>query len=387
MKSNIPLTTVKVLLSELPEDIRGKTVLVGGQALALWASHYDEKKDFEENSLVLSHDIDFLGNHTDLDKIASAWNATSIHKNTAFDPSINTGTLLFNDPEGKERIVDVLSLVHGINSKDIEQFSDKLLISVDNKKTTINTLSPPLCLLSRVKNLELYEKQGKQNKADRENQVRIPLAKKVTKKYISELLDKGYIRDSLKIAQFLGKNLLADAIPGEHSAWPKKFKEIQLPRLLGQQNEKLARTADKNYQQNKVREAQIGVRYKGKILSIKDNIAIQEYGKSLIAHDVSKINQKLKPGQNYTIYHDVNTSTAQEQKIIEAVASKLIQSKVKNPAQRQALQSAINNRLNERAAEGKIPSVQAYDKNIPSKTKSTEQKIQPQKEQDLDRSK
>jgi hypothetical protein len=314
MKSNIPISTVKILLSKLSNDLRKGTVLVGGQALALWASHYENKKEFDEKSLVLSHDIDFLGNYSDLDKLASTWNATSVHKNTAFDPSTNMGTFLFNDPEGQSRIVDVLSVVHGIGNKDMEKFTDKIILSVDGKQTSINLLSPPLCLLSRVKNLELYQKQGRQNKVDREQIVRIPLAKELTKKYISDYLNSDKKREALNIAKFLGEHLLADAIPGEHPAWPKKFKEIQFPRLLGQQNEKLARKADKNYQKNEVREAQSGVRYKGKILSIKDNVAIQEYGKSLIAHDLSKINHEIKLDKNYAIYYGETKCIVQEQK-------------------------------------------------------------------------
>ncbi len=314
MKSNIPLNTVKSLLIELPEDVRNEAVLVGGQALALWADHYANEKMFKENALVLSHDIDFIGSYSQLDKMASTWNATEINKNTDFDPSTNMGTFLFNDPEGKERIVDVLSLIHGIDNKDLDKFTDEIMLSIDGKETPINILSPPLCLLSRVKNLDLYEKQGRKDKIDRETKVRIPLAKELTKKYINDYLNSGKEREALNIAQFLGKNMLADAIPREHQAWPKKFKEIQLPRLLGLQNEKLERKSEKNYQKNEVRKAQIGVCYKGEILSIKDNTAIQKYGKSLISHDVSKFDKELKLGKSYVIYHDVNKSDVQEQK-------------------------------------------------------------------------
>lgn len=314
MKTNIPIKTVKSLLSELPEDARNETVLVGGQALALWADHYKNERIFKDNTLILSHDIDFIGSHNNLEKMASAWRAISVHKNNNFDPSTNMGTFLFNDPEGKERIVDVLSLIHGVDNKDVERFTDKISISSKGKKISLNILSPPLCLLSRVKNLELYKKQGRQSKVDREEKVRIPLAKEITRNYINNLLDNGQVRDSLKIAEFLGKKMLADAIPGEHQAWPKKFKEIQLPHLLGQQKEKEARNSEINHQINKIRKAQKNVRYKGKILSVKNNIAIQECGKSRISHDLSKLNMKLIPGKNYAIYHGVNKSIAQEQK-------------------------------------------------------------------------
>ncbi|MHC8297726.1 LPD7 domain-containing protein [Pseudomonas sp. LB3P58] len=49
-------------------------------------------------------------------------------------------------------------------------------------------------------------------------------------------------------------------------------------------------------------------------------------------------------------------------KIVEAVAAKVIDAKVKDPVQREQLRKAIDARLVERAQQGKIPTVKVYDK-------------------------
>lgn len=59
-------------------------------------------------------------------------------------------------------------------------------------------------------------------------------------------------------------------------------------------------------------------------------------------------------------------------KVVEAVAAAVIDAKVKDPAQRQALKAAVDARLVERAKAGKVPSVAVYDKDAPAKTQQPE---------------
>lgn len=59
-------------------------------------------------------------------------------------------------------------------------------------------------------------------------------------------------------------------------------------------------------------------------------------------------------------------------KVAEAVASALIDSKVKDPAQREALKAAVGARLVEREKAGKVPAVPVYDKAAPAKTQTPE---------------
>jgi putative DNA primase/helicase len=54
-------------------------------------------------------------------------------------------------------------------------------------------------------------------------------------------------------------------------------------------------------------------------------------------------------------------------KVVESVASALIDAKVKDPAQRKALKAAVGVRLADREKANKVPAVQVYDKAAPSK--------------------
>lgn len=59
-------------------------------------------------------------------------------------------------------------------------------------------------------------------------------------------------------------------------------------------------------------------------------------------------------------------------KVVEAVAAAVIDAKVQDPAQRQALKAAVDARLVERAKAGKVPTVTIYDKDAPAKIQQPE---------------
>lgn len=59
-------------------------------------------------------------------------------------------------------------------------------------------------------------------------------------------------------------------------------------------------------------------------------------------------------------------------KVAEAVASALIDSKVKDPAQREALKAAVGARMAEREKANKVPTVPVYDKAAPAKSQQPE---------------
>lgn len=59
-------------------------------------------------------------------------------------------------------------------------------------------------------------------------------------------------------------------------------------------------------------------------------------------------------------------------KVAEAVASALIDSKVKDPAQREALKAAVGARMAEREKANKVPSVPVYDKAAPAQSQQQE---------------
>jgi len=67
-----------------------------------------------------------------------------------------------------------------------------------------------------------------------------------------------------------------------------------------------------------------------------------------------------------------NVQKSDKHIVAEAVADALIDSKVKDPAQRDALKAAVGARLVERETIGKMPAVPVYDKTAPPKTQTRE---------------
>ena len=59
-------------------------------------------------------------------------------------------------------------------------------------------------------------------------------------------------------------------------------------------------------------------------------------------------------------------------KVVQAVASAFIESKVKDPAQREALKAAVGARMAEREKANKVPAVPVYDKAAPAKSQQPE---------------
>ncbi|ERZ10177.1 LPD7 domain-containing protein [Pseudomonas aeruginosa] len=71
-------------------------------------------------------------------------------------------------------------------------------------------------------------------------------------------------------------------------------------------------------------------------------------------------------------------------KVVEALAAAVVDANVKNPAQREALMKAFDQRLQELAQAGKMPAVMMYDKAAPSKTQDAE-RTRPQVERNAER--
>ena len=72
-------------------------------------------------------------------------------------------------------------------------------------------------------------------------------------------------------------------------------------------------------------------------------------------------------------------------KVVEAVASALIDANIKDPTHRQALKTAVDVRLVERAKGGTIPTVPMYDKKAPAQSKQPE-RVGPQVARNAERS-
>ena len=68
------LNEAERLLSKLPQDLADRIVLIGGQALLLWAEHYliDQLTGLQSESLS-SDDLDLMGRRPEVIECARIW--------------------------------------------------------------------------------------------------------------------------------------------------------------------------------------------------------------------------------------------------------------------------------------------------------------------------
>jgi len=117
-----------------------------------------------------------------------------------------------------------------------------------------------------------------------------------------------------------------------------------------------------------------------------DNVKLEFKGKETVKVEALQRDKEGKVIGSKEVETHRNTwevEKSEKFKVVEAVASAFIDSKVKDPAQRETLKAAINARLVEREQAGTIPSVPIYDKEAP--IQSSLERIGPQVEQNAER--
>jgi len=241
------------LFLRLDQHTQNEIIIIGGQALSIWAYHYlfDEITG-EEEAFLTSIDLDFIGRRPDIERCAEAWN-TDYQIPEAFDSTPNSGLICLDhdldqkpllDEHGEETelIVDFLEHVHGISDKEIAKGVD--IVSIDDEYCP-RILTPALCLKSRLYNL--YSLHYAQEQIPREK-VRAQLAARTTRKYITDLLEDDKTRRALDWANIIldvcnsswGVQMSVkhdleplEAIPENHGGFGDKFKHRHYAAMVG----------------------------------------------------------------------------------------------------------------------------------------------------------
>jgi len=188
------------LLSQLPEELAERIVLIGGQALLLWAEYYliDQSTGLQYEFLA-SNDLDFMGKRPEVIECAAAWHAE--HKLPGLDDNTPQSGIVVLNNSGLFHTIDFLSSVYGISDKDVHTYSDKMVFG--NKH--IKVLSPPLCLKSRIENLSglNYSEELQKREA-----VRIIAAMEVTKSYFLDICASGEPRTLSNAVTYTMRHIL-----------------------------------------------------------------------------------------------------------------------------------------------------------------------------------
>lgn len=149
--------------------------------------------------------------------------------------------------------------------------------------------------------------------------------------YSGQLLEHGPAKYNHDPDEKMNYYVKLDTTQGEKTVWG-----IDLKRAMAEGKPKVGDQINVEYKGNKIVEVEA--------LKRDDNGKI--VGREMI--DTPRNEWKVEKSDKH--------------KIVEAVAAKVIDAKVTDPAQREQLRKAIDARLVERAQQGKIPTVKVYDK-------------------------
>lgn len=199
--SSLPRNPVKALI-ELGRRLSSKgleraVVLIGGQALYLWSLRYYTDIETYDQAYLTSIDIDYVRNiGSSIELLAETWHAKRYSKPSQFDPTPNEAIFYFVDAErgeqvdaerGKQILVDILSVVHGLEKEDVINKAEKINVQIEDQKVPIWLMNPVHCLLSRIANATDLGYTA--SKLDREIN-RIKAAIKICRGYLCEYMEK-----------------------------------------------------------------------------------------------------------------------------------------------------------------------------------------------------
>jgi hypothetical protein len=234
------------IIARLEQVVRDRrVVLVGGQAVAIWASKLESRIADALVDAVASRDIDLLGNSSDLRQSAELLDAR-VRVAKWEDRTPLTGVAIFLDSEGRERRLDVLASVYGMNTEDIRQTAIEAELVIDeDRQVNVWIMHPERCMESRVYNSVLANKQT--DLAWRQLRASILCARAFSQLLLDERGEVA-VRDVLKLNERIFRfaqedrcSKLAsergieafDAVLDDERL-PEKFRTVRLPQMQDQ---------------------------------------------------------------------------------------------------------------------------------------------------------
>lgn len=207
------LNQMHTLIEKTPQNLSDKIILIGGQALIAWVHAYNiDTLTGEQYINLASDDIDFMGSKASVIECATCWSGQAILP-TMDDNTEQTGRVRLTElnTKGEAQVVDFLGKTYGIPTCDVEKWCDKLVIN--NSEKSVQVISPPLCLLSRIKNLTGYMKNSCETNKARELS-RVKSAITITHSYVIDIvkydLENNSNMATKKVVRYLTKTLLKD---------------------------------------------------------------------------------------------------------------------------------------------------------------------------------
>lgn len=184
-------------------------VVVGGQAVNLWATKYVARApELGEFLPFASEDLDFYGGKIEVLNCRDALQGEA-KLNRDFDPSPNSGLVLVRSADTTLRI-DFLASVYGLNDSEIDDTA--VAFSGQNELSGVNikVLHPVLCLEGKLRSLRGLPQQGRQDLKHAKMSILC------VKEFFTDLCQQSETRSGLKLVErLLGNTLREDGL----SAW------------------------------------------------------------------------------------------------------------------------------------------------------------------------
>ncbi|MEZ4225106.1 MAG: hypothetical protein R3B13_29410 [Polyangiaceae bacterium] len=142
----IPKGDVWSLLGKVGSGV----VLVGGQALSVWAEHYAASEPgIAEFGPYTSKDVDFRGNRQDVEECARRLGCLADYDVGKAFGSIIEAVVTFQDSTGVTRTIDFLRRVEGLGAREVADTA----IELEVEESRIRVMHPVLVLVSRATNV------------------------------------------------------------------------------------------------------------------------------------------------------------------------------------------------------------------------------------------
>jgi hypothetical protein len=133
-------------------------LLVGGQAVNLWALYYEDRT--KELSPFVSRDVDVLGDRQTLTDLAAALGV----KPQFFPlkpPSNEVGIIIAKDHAGHALLIEVLRNVHGVSNEELHDSAFEMAISP--KSVRVRVPGPVALLKAKIANAADLAQAGRQD--------------------------------------------------------------------------------------------------------------------------------------------------------------------------------------------------------------------------------
>lgn len=137
---------------------REPVLLVGGQAINLWALYYENRT--KDLAPFVSRDVDVLGDRQTLTELAAVVGA----KPQFFPlkpPSNEIGVVIAHDHDGEPLLVEVLRTVHGVTNEELRQSAFEMAIGANQVRVQVP--SPITLLKAKTANVSDIAQTGRQD--------------------------------------------------------------------------------------------------------------------------------------------------------------------------------------------------------------------------------